>query len=80
MGKFKVNFTTALFVFSFIICVIVAVVFVDRAPKNDYDSFYDEDGAGAHELRRRDQLLPEIAGHAAHRQPAAGPRIGGLDG
>jgi len=46
MGKFKVNFTTALFVFSFIICVIVAVVFVDRAPKSDYDSFYDEDGKG----------------------------------
>jgi len=46
MGKFKVNFTTALFVFSFIICVIVAVVFVDRAPKNDYDSFYDEGREG----------------------------------
>jgi len=46
MGKFKVNFTTALFVFSFIVCVIVAVVFVDRAPKNDYDSFYEDGGAG----------------------------------
>ncbi len=46
MGKFKVSFTTALFVFSFIICVIVAVAFVDRAPKNDYDSFYEDDRAG----------------------------------
>src|SRR5690606_39265558 len=41
MGKLKVSFTTVLFVFSFIICVIVAVVFVDRGPKNDYDSFYE---------------------------------------
>ncbi len=41
MGKFKVSFTTALFVFSFLICVIVAVVFVDRAPRNDYDNFYE---------------------------------------
>lgn len=44
MGNFKVSFTTALFVFSFIICVIVAVVFVDRSPRSDdYDSFYDKD-------------------------------------
>ncbi len=46
MGKLKVSFTTALFVFSFIICVIVAVAFVDRAPQNDYDSFYEGDRAG----------------------------------
>jgi len=45
MGKFKVSFTTALFVFSFLVCVIVAVVFVDRSPVNDYDSFYDKDAA-----------------------------------
>jgi len=43
MGKFKVSFTTALFVFAFLMCVIVAVVFVDRTPKNDYDAFYDEE-------------------------------------
>lgn len=42
MGKFKVSFTTALFVFSFFVCVIVAVVFVDRnsSPRED-DGFYD---------------------------------------
>lgn len=43
MGKLKVSFTTALFVFSFLICVIIAVVFVDRAPNNEYNSFYDKE-------------------------------------
>lgn len=47
MGKIKVSFTTALFAFSFLVCVIVAVVFVDRSPKNDFDAFYDPPAADA---------------------------------
>ena len=43
MGNFKVSFTTALFVFSFIVCVIVAVVFVDRSPRGDRDDFYEDE-------------------------------------
>ena len=34
-----------------------------------------EDGRGADELRRGDQFLPEVPGHAAAGQPRAGPRL-----
>ncbi len=54
MGKLKVSFTTALFVFSFLVCVIVAVVFVDRGPRNDNDSFYEGDRAGEGESADRE--------------------------
>lgn len=55
MGKIKVSFTTALFAFSFLVCVIVAVIFVDRSPKNDFDAFYDQTAGDAAANKGRGQ-------------------------
>jgi len=71
MGNVKLSFTTALFIFSFLLCLVVAVVFVDRAPhdEDDFSKSRTASSKSRDEIARENSFGGDAAGSGSNDDP-----------